>query len=330
MMKRLMSLKRSVETVNSLRVQANTVRKDTKIGAAASLAFFDIQSANLKDERLRSLFQSAKGVENDQRNENSTDISKVALEQLVANTDSTEDFLALVACMAVVAPQSEAIWSDIDKRITAKAESFSLDEITMTALIVASVTDKLKIHSGHMTSGRTAATLLLKNIDQLPLFGECKITLNDSEQLRAISYLGFRIELIWNYCGYTNSTLTILDINKLMSYCSAVMSAITINVPLHSLEPLWCSTALFKSTQSALFSNDLQRLIRESLCADPSQLRGQEKSVLAILKFMKVTKTIDRELLAKLMSICDGEDFNNMKYGKIAAIVLTTIKVRSK
>ena len=322
MMKRLMSLKRSVETVNSLRVQANTVRKDTKIGAAASLAFFDIQSANLKDVRLRSLYQSAKGVlESDQRNENSTDISKVTLEQLVANTDTTEDFLALVACMAVVAPQSEAIWSDIDKRITANAESFSLDEITMTALIVASVADKLKIHSGHMTSGRTAATLLLKNIDQLPSSEECKITRNDSMQLKAISYLGFRVELVCNFCGYTNSTLTILDINKLMSYCSAVMSAITINVPLHSLEPLWCSATLFKSSESALFSNDLQRLIQESISADPSQTRGQEKSVLAILKFMKVTKTIDRELLAKLISICNGEDFNTIKYGKIAAAV---------
>ena len=322
MMKRLMSLKRSVETVNSLRVQANPVRKDSKIGTAASLAFFDIQSANLKDERLRSLYQSAKGVlESDQRNANSTDISKVALVQLVADTDSTEDFLALVACMAVFAPQSEAIWSDIDKRITAEADSFSLDEISMTALIVASVADKLKIHSGHMTSGRTAATLLLKNIDQLPLFGECKITLNDSEQLKAISYLGFRIELICKYCGYENSTLTTLDVNKLMSYCSAVMSATTIIVPLHYLEPLWCSAALFKSTQSALFSNDLQRLIRESVSADRSQLKGQEKSVLAILKFMKVTKTVDRELLTTLMSICDGEDFNNIKYGKIAAAI---------
>jgi hypothetical protein len=321
MMKRLMSLKRSVETVNSLRVQANTVGKDTKIRAAASLAFFDIQSANLKDERLRSLYQSAKGVlESDRRND-STDISKVSLEQLVANTDSTEDFLALVACMAVVTPQSEAIWSEIDKRITAKAESFSLDEITMTALIVESVADKLKIHSGQMTSGRTAATLLLNNIDQLPLYGECKITLNDSEQLKSISYLGFRIELICNYCGYTNSTLTILDVNKLMSYCSAVMSATTINVPLHSLEPLWRSAALFKCTQSALFSNDLQRLIKESINADSSQIRGQEKSVLAMLKFMKVTKTVDKELLAKLMNICEGEDFNTMKYGKVAAAV---------
>lgn len=321
MMKRLMSLKRSVETVNSLRVQANTVTKDTKVGAAVLLAFFDIQSANLKDERLRSLYQSAKGaLESNQRNENSIDISEVALEQLVADTESTKEFLALVACMAVVTPQLEAIWSDIDKRITAKAESFTLDEITMTTLIVASVADRLKVHSGHLTSGRTAAALLLKNIDQLPLFGEPTITLNYSEQLRAISYLGFRMELICNYCGYTNSTLTILDVNKLMCYCSGVMSAITINVPLHYLEPLWCSTALFESTQSALYGNDLQSLIKGSISADPSQLKGQEKSVLAMLKFMKVTKTIDRELLKHLMSICEGADFNNIKYGMIRVV----------
>ena len=231
-MKRLMSLKRSVYMVNSLRFQTNNLKKERKFGAALLLAFTDIESINLKDERLRLLHQSATDIlhvdriDSDQTSENTITISKEGLEQLVASTESAGDFLALVACMAIVAPQSETVWSDIDKRIVATAESFSLDQITLTTLIVASVASRLKFQNNQMASGRTAAMRLLKSLDQLLFYGEPMINLNDSEQLRAIAYLGFRMQLICSYCGYTKSTLVSSDLSKLMSYSTALMSVI--------------------------------------------------------------------------------------------------------
>ena len=320
-----MSLKRSVDMVNSLRFHTNNIKKERTFGAALLVAFIDIESINLKDERLRLLHQSATDIlhvdriDSDRRSENTITISKEGLEHLVASTESAGEFLALVACMAIVAPQSETMWSDIDKRIVATAESFSLDQITLTTLIVASVASRLKFQNNQLTSGRTAAMLLLKNLDKLLFYGEPMINLNDSEQLRAISYLGFRMQLICRYCGYTKSTVVSSDLNKLMSYSTALMSVITIDVPLQYLEPIWCSTALFKSTQSIIFSNYLQRLIKKSINGNLSQMKGREKSVLALLRFMKVTKTIDRPLLTELMNFCDTSDFNNTKYGTILA-----------
>lgn len=312
--------------VNSLRFQTNNLKKESKFGAAVLLALIDVESVNLKDERLRLLHQSATDIlhvdriDSDQTSENTITISKKGLEQLVATTESAGDFLALVACMAIVAPQSETIWSDIDKRIVATAESFSLDQITLTTSIVASVASRLKFQNNQLTSGRTAAMLLLKNLDQLLFYGEPMINLNDSEQLRAISYLGFRMQLICSYCEYTKSTVASSDLSKLMSYSTALMSVITIDVPLQYLEPIWSSTTLFKSTQSIMFSNYLQRLLKKSSNGNLSQMKGREKSVLALLRFMKVTTTIDRPLLTVLMNFCDSSDFNYTKYGMILAM----------
>ena len=76
-----------------------------------------------------------------------------------------------------------------------------------------------------------------------------------------------------------------------------------------------------------MFSYHLQRLIKKSINGNLSQMKGREKSVLALLRFMKVTKTIDRPLLIELMNFCDTSDFNNNKYGTILANELLYVQV---
>ena len=69
-----------------------------------------------------------------------------------------------------------------------------------------------------------------------------------------------------------------------------------------------------------MFSNYLQRHINKSINGNLSRMKGREKSLLALLRFMKVTKTIDRPLLTELINFCDSTDFNDTKYGTILAM----------
>lgn len=223
------------------------------------------------------------------------------LPSIIDEICNDSDMKTLGGCLAVLLPQSEYMWRDVDKKISLLVDShiFSIS----TLIIVAHACLKAKIENGWSANLTMTLTAINKRLESEISFGIEVFPLSmkaqtDNDQITetacargteynaSVDQLGLLLEVFAGAVPPLSLPRNRVLLEAVRLHVLNTLQAVTVPVKLSTLRLVWEKAPMIRFPDSYALFKDLYDQVYRSVEADPLQLANQEQAVESLLDGM--------------------------------------------